>query len=339
MAEDDHVGLEGLNVLGGVAEGFALGRAAAGAVEGNDVGAQPLGGHVKGHPRAGAGFEEEIDDGFAAQGGDFFHAAREGAFEGNRRRVDLVDLGEGKFLEGNEVFARPGHERREGMTKVSELIVPDCGRRLDADGVAVGGVGVKGDDDFFVSGRGEGEAGVVGGDGHEATAAVNEDGEFDFGGATVVEEFVEGSFHGATGEEDVVNEDDGGPVDVSGDVRRGKFLGDGVAADVVAVEGDVDGARRGGELRVERCESRSEPLGEGDAAVGDAEEQEFFGGAVTGGNGGRELRDGSVYFLGADSLNGGHEAQLRRVERGVGRLFCGDHTRNQPRIEKENLPS
>lgn len=39
---------------------------------GNDVGAQPLGGHVKGHPRAGAGFEEEIDDGFAAQGGDFF---------------------------------------------------------------------------------------------------------------------------------------------------------------------------------------------------------------------------------------------------------------------------
>ena len=179
---------------------------------------------------------------------------------------------------------------------------------MDADGVAGRGVGVKGDDDFFISGRGEGEAGIVGGDGHEATAAVNEDGEFDFGGATVVEEFVEGSFHGATGEEDVVNEDDGGTVDVSGDVRRGKFLGDGVAADVVAVEGDVDGARRGGELRVERCESRSEPLGEGDAAVGDAEEQEFFGGAVTGGNGGRELRDGSVYFLGADSLNGGHEA-------------------------------
>ena len=46
-------------------------------------------------------------------------------------------------------------------------------------------------------GRGEGEAGVVGGDGHEATAAVNEDGEFDFGGATVVEEFIEGSFHSA----------------------------------------------------------------------------------------------------------------------------------------------
>jgi hypothetical protein len=169
-------------------------------------------------------------------------------------------------------------------------------------------VGVKGDDDFIDSGRGECKTGIVGGDGHEATAAVNEDGEFDFGGATVVKEFVEGRFHGAAGEEDVVDEDDGSAVDVSGDVRRSEFLGDRVAADIVAVEGDVDGARHGGELRVERCEARSEAVGEGDAAVGDAEQEEFFGGAVTGGNGGRELRYGSVNFLGADRLNSGHEA-------------------------------
>ena len=118
MAEDDHVRLEGLNILGGVAEGFALGRAAAGAVEGNYVCAQALGGHVKGHARAGTGLEEEVDDGFSAEGGDFFHAAREGAFKGNRSRVDLIDLGEGKFLECNKVFARPGHGRRAGMTNV-----------------------------------------------------------------------------------------------------------------------------------------------------------------------------------------------------------------------------
>ena len=204
---------------------------------------------------------------------------------------------------------------------------------MDADGVAGRGVGVKGDDDFFVSGRGECKAGVVGGDGHEATAAVNEDGEFDFGGATVVEEFVEGRFQGAAGEEDVVDEDDGSAVDVSGDVRRGEFLGDRVAADIVAVKGDVDGARHGGELRVERCESRSETLGEGDTAVGDAKEEEFFGGAVPGGNGGRELRDGSLYLRRADSLNGGHEGRFRRVGRGEGRFFCADHPRNPLRIE------
>jgi hypothetical protein len=68
---------------------------------------------------------------------------------------------------------------------------------LDADGVAGGGRGVEGDDDFFGGSGREREARVVGGDGHEATAAVHEDGEFDFGGATVVEEFIEGSFHSA----------------------------------------------------------------------------------------------------------------------------------------------
>jgi hypothetical protein len=29
--------------------------------------------------------------------------------------------------------------------------------------------------------------------------------------------------------------------------------------------------------------------------------------------------------LGADSLNDGHEARVRRVGRGEGRFFCADH--------------
>lgn len=62
-------------------------------------------------------------------------------------------------------------------------------------------------------------------------------------------------------------------------------------------------------------------MGEGDAAVGDAEEEDFFRGGVARGNGGREPGDGGVNFLGADSLDGGHEARLRRVGRGVGRIF------------------
>jgi hypothetical protein len=42
---------------------------------------------------------------------------------------------------------------------------------------------------------------------------------------------------------------------------------------------------------------------------------------VTGGNGGRELRDRSMDCFRADSLGGGHEAALRRFEGSVGRLF------------------
>ncbi len=193
--------------------------------------------------------------------------------------------------------------------------------RHDADGVAGGRGGIEGDDDLFLGKRGDEEAGVIGGDGHQAAAAVDEDGEFDFGRAAVVEEFVEGGFDGAAGEEDVVDEDDRGAMDIGGDVRGGEFFRDGVATDVVAVEGDVDGACRRGELRVGGGKRGGDTAGELDAAVGDAEEEQFFRGEVAGGNSGRELRDRSVYFRGADSLKSGHEGGLRRVRRGEGRFF------------------
>ena len=62
VAEDDHVGLEGLDVLGGVAEGFALGRAGGGGVEGDHVGAQKFSRHLERHAGAGAGLEKKIND-------------------------------------------------------------------------------------------------------------------------------------------------------------------------------------------------------------------------------------------------------------------------------------
>ena len=110
VADDDHVGLERLDVLRGVAQRFALGRAGGGGVERDDVGAEALGGHLEGHAGARAGLEEEVDDGLAAEGGDFLHAARERALERDGGGVDLVDLGEGEFLEGEQVLAVPGHQ-------------------------------------------------------------------------------------------------------------------------------------------------------------------------------------------------------------------------------------
>ena len=92
----DHVGVERLDVLRGVAQGLALGGAGAGGVERDDVGAEALGGHLEGHAGAGAGLEEEVDDRLAAQGGDFLHAcAARIVLKARGGGVDLLDLGDG----------------------------------------------------------------------------------------------------------------------------------------------------------------------------------------------------------------------------------------------------
>lgn len=161
-------------------------------------------------------------------------------------------------------------------------------------GVVVGWIlGVEVDDYFFVGGGGEGEGAVIGGEREAAAAAVDEDGELDDRGAAVIEKFVEGGFEGAAGEEDVVEEDDVGVGDVDREARGKKLLGDGMAADVVAVEGDVEGA--GGEFK-----AGGEAAGELDTAVGNAHEEELGVVAVTGEDGESEPLDGGVEFGSGD---------------------------------------
>lgn len=111
MPQHDHVGVERLDVLRGVAEGFALGRAGGGGVEGDDIGTQELGGHLEGDAGTGAGLEEEVDDGLAPEGGDFLDLAVKDAAERAGGVEDLVDLGTVEFLDGQEMFAMPGHVR------------------------------------------------------------------------------------------------------------------------------------------------------------------------------------------------------------------------------------
>ena len=110
VSEDNHIGAEGADVFRRVAEGFALGGAGAGAVEGDDIGAEALGGHVEGHTGARAGFEEEVDDSLAAQRGNFLHASTKDFFEGGGGGVDLIDLGAGEFLDREKMAAGPGHD-------------------------------------------------------------------------------------------------------------------------------------------------------------------------------------------------------------------------------------
>ena len=181
-----------------------------------------------------------------------------------------------------------------------------CGG-LDLNGVAgrIGGIEV--DDNFFVIAGRERQAGVVGGNGQAAATAVGEDGEFDLGRAAVVEKFIERGLGRATGEQHVIDQDDGGAVHVGGNVRGRKFLRDGVAADVVAMEGDVEHTAAGVRARGERREASGEPTGQFDTAIGDAEEQELLSRGVAGRNGGGQAVESGMDLAGAEGLGFCHE--------------------------------
>lgn len=180
------------------------------------------------------------------------------------------------------------------------------GHCADGDAVAGGILAVEGDDDFLGGGGGHGKADVVGGDGHEVVATVDEDGEFDLRGAAVVEEFVECGLDGAAGEEDVVDEDDVGAVDVGREHGGRELFGDRIAADVVAMKGDVDDAGEGFELGGEGDQAGGKAAGEENPAVGDTEKNETGIGAVSGDDGLGDLVDGGVNIFGADSFGRGH---------------------------------
>ncbi len=113
MTQNDHIGIEGLDILRGIAERFALGRAGGGGVEGDDICAQKFGRHLEGHAGAGAGLEEKINDRLATQRGDFLDLAVEDAAEGAGRDQQLFDLSAAELFDGQEMFTMPGHGRRD----------------------------------------------------------------------------------------------------------------------------------------------------------------------------------------------------------------------------------
>lgn len=172
-------------------------------------------------------------------------------------------------------------------------------RGADGDRIAGGFLIVEGDDDFLVGIRGEVQADVIGGNGEAVVPAVDEDGEFDFGGTAVVEQFIERGFDGAARKKHIVDEDDRGAIYVGGEDGWGELFRYGVAADIVAVKGDVEDARF-------RAELSGEATGQGDAAIGDAEEQQFAVSRVPGRDGFGEGRDGGVNFVGTDDFGGSH---------------------------------
>ena len=115
----------------------------------------------------------------------------------------------------------------------------------DLESVLRGVGGVEPHNDFLGVGGGDGEAAIVGGQRQPAAAAINEDGEFDFFGTPVIEEFGEGGLHGAAGEEHIINKYDRGAIDVVRNDGRSEFLRDRVPADVVPMKRNIDRAEGG----------------------------------------------------------------------------------------------
>jgi hypothetical protein len=141
---------------------------------------------------------------------------------------------------------------------------------FDFDDVAAAGLDIAAD--------------VGGFNGELAVSAVDEDEDLNARGAALVHEGVEGGAGGASGEEDVVYEDDVAAV----------------AREVVAIVGDVYGS--GGDVvlfdfRDEGCEA----AGEGDSAALDADEGEGCGVAGFLGDFMREADEGALDFRGGEN--------------------------------------
>ena len=104
-------------------------------------------------------------------------------------------------------------------------------------------------------------------------------------------------------------------IDIVGDDSRGKFLRDGVAADVVAMKRDVDGAEAGREAGF--FQRRRQALGEDDAAIGDAEQQEAFALPVALRDAGSHARDRLGDRFGVVLRGWGHEPKVLRAGAGL----------------------
>src|SRR5690349_17212241 len=84
VANDDHVGVHGVEGVHGVAQGFTLRRARGRTADVHDVCRQTLAGEFEASARARGRFEEDVDDGLAAQRGNLAHRAARYFQEGVR---------------------------------------------------------------------------------------------------------------------------------------------------------------------------------------------------------------------------------------------------------------
>ena len=102
-ADDDGVGLVGVQGQDGVLQRLALLHARPAGREVHDVGAQALGRELEGRARARRGLVEEVQDGAPAQGRDLLDLAVGDLGERGRPVADALDRGAIEILDGEQV--------------------------------------------------------------------------------------------------------------------------------------------------------------------------------------------------------------------------------------------
>lgn len=183
---------------------------------------------------------------------------------------------------------------------------------FDLDGITSRISGVQVNHDFFGLRCNKIDSDVVRSERQTATTPIDQHGEFHLGGTAVVEEFVKRRFDRAPREQDIVDEDYARAMDVAGNLRRRKLLGNGMMADIVTVKRDIE---RSGPTRNFGTELRNygaQAAGELDASIRNPKEQNWHTVSVAVENGAGQALNRSPYFACADRLMFGHEARLWR---------------------------
>ena len=206
------------------------------------------------------------------------HVPLERGLEGARRAEQPLDVVARQVADREEVPLRRIAGRPQVVGDEADHLLSSSGARDEQDGVDLVHLDELHLDPLAAGGR-QVLADVVGPDRQLAVAAVDEHGELDARGPAVVEQRLDRRADRAAGVEDVVDEDDRPSVEREVELRRADerlrrerrlAAADG---DVVAVEGDVDGAERGLDAGALLDQAR-EPPRERDAAGLDPDERE-----------------------------------------------------------------
>ncbi len=187
--------------------------------------------------------------------------------------------------------------------------------------------------DFLLVGGRDFQTAVIGSEGKATSPAVHQDGEFHRIRPTMIEQFVERGFDGAPRVEDVIHENNGRAIHVMGNDRRRKFLGNRLAADIVAMKGDVDGTRATDEAF--GAEPLGQAVGDNYAAIGNAEEEQAGGLVVPADNSGNDGAQGLFDRFCVVFRGGCHEPKVLRGR--VGRVQRKGE--NGSRQREETLPA
>src|ERR1035437_1792167 len=256
VADDDEIYVERLEVARGVLARFTLLERRGLGVEVDDVSREPLLGQFEAGARAGGGFDKQVDDGLAAQGGDFLDGALADGLERPRGIQHGGDFLNSEGFDVEQMFAMPAHEKKGSVGALEYWgdgnpppvpfpllqysITPFVGSFLDydfiraahfrqphADALGVGGGDVLADEIRF--------------DRQIAVTAVNQHGQLNAAGSAEVIQRVHGGPDGPPAEQHIIDQHNGLPGHVEWNDRR-LDVRCGTPGKVVPVHADIQTA-------------------------------------------------------------------------------------------------